>query len=434
MSVSRLLEMLKQSMGRAFSRVLVTGEVVDPLLSQRGHFYFRLRDGTSDLKMVMWASDVRGLRTLPQAGSQVTVRGKLDVYPQRGELQLVASALMQIGRGQTMAALEQLKQKLKTEGLFDRNRRPLPRFPKSIGVVTSAGSAVIHDIYQTVQKRWPRSEIILSPSSVSGGSALRELPRALARLRDRVDVVIVGRGGGSFEELSVFSSEALVRAVAEFPVPVVSAVGHGSDSTLLDLVADHTAPTPTGAAVLVTPDGEELRETVLAYRESLTNSIALMLEQKRQGLDHLNRVCRGRHPTQILMLQRQRLKHIREKLSLQMETMSRGRRDKLKMKVAVLGRLASQNKISEARSEMTQICGELSRAVSKRLLDQKAALREIRAKLAVLGPQTALERGFALVSDRRGLVTAASGRTVGEELEIRFADGTFVVKVCKISD
>lgn len=433
-SVSRLLALLKQSVSRTFSQIVVAGEVLDPILSQRGHLYFRLRDGQSEIRAVMWRREVQELSRVPQAGDKVTVRASLDIYASRGDLQLVVLALMQSGKGQKLLELAQLRATLKVEGLLDRERRPLPFMPRVIGVVTSVGSAVIHDIYQTIQKRCPRCQILLSPTSVSGEGAAAELVQALEKLRGRCDVVIVGRGGGSFEELLPFSDEALVRVAADFEVPVVAAVGHGSDITILDLVADHTAPTPTAAAVLVTPDGEELRAQVAALRRTMTASLQRTLDFQRGRLVLLRKACRAYHPftrvkarreetdEAVLRLQRAltlRLRHERGVL----ESFKRGLEPRL------LVRRMEQSRNSHAAAKE-----RLVRAGQNTLERSRRALGEQKSRLKASGPRSILERGFVLVDSENGIITSAKGRTVGEELELHFADGRITVEVKSIKN
>ncbi len=433
-SVSRLLALLKQSVSRTFSQVVVAGEILDPLLSQRGHLYFRLRDGQSEIKAVMWRREVQQLSRLPQAGDKVTVRAGLDIYAARGDLQLVVAALMQSGKGQKLLELAQLRATLKVEGLLDRDRRPLPFMPRVIGVVTSVGSAVIHDIYQTIQKRCPRCRILLSPTSVSGEGAAFELVQALERLRGRCDVVIVGRGGGSFEELLPFSDEALVRLAADFAVPVVAAVGHGSDITILDLVADHTAPTPTAAAVLVTPDGEELRAQVAALRRSLAGSLERTLRFERSRLEWLTKACGAYHPSTRVRARREQTdelgRRLRRALSLRIRQ-ERGALESLKNGVKTHLLLDRVERSRQAQVALQQRLVRSGQAIAERY---RQGLEEWRTRLKSSGPRSILERGFVLVDSENGIITSAEGRTVGEELELHFADGRITVEVKSVKN
>lgn len=425
------MALLKQSLGRAFHTVFVSGEVVDPLLSQRGHLYFRLTDGQSEIRAVMWKREAERLSSPPKSGAQVTVRGSLDLYAPRGDLQLVVSAMMQSGRGQKLLELAKLKEKLKAEGLFERPRKPLPALPRTVGLVTSVGSAVLHDIYQSVQARFPSCRLLLSPTSVSGAAAGEELVRALERLRGYTEVVIVARGGGSFEELLPFSSETLVRAVANFPQPVVSAVGHGSDITLLDLAADHTAPTPTAAAVLVTPDRAELREYLRLLRQRLARGVNERLQAQRRDLIDWSRRCERCHPK--LEAERQRIAFAEvERRLLNFTRVLSHRREQLQGVLARLERLLPKERLEASRREIERACASLLREVSATLLQKRSALEQVRCRLQASGPHSVLERGYALVKVDKRVVTSVEGRTIGEEMELHLADGRLVVTIKEI--
>lgn len=406
--------------------------MIDPLLSARGHLYFRLSDGEAEIKAVMWQSEAKRLRFELRPGDQVTVRGKLDVYPPRGELQLVAAALMQSGKGQKMLALEQLKKKLKGEGLFDRERRALPLFPRKLGVVTSAGSAVIHDIYQSVLKRFPSCEITLSPASVTGESAAVELCSALDRLRGLVEIVIVARGGGSFEELLPFSDETLVRKVADFPLPVVAAVGHGSDSVLLDLVADHTAPTPTAAAVLVTPDRNELSAQLVRLRNRAIRGMVRVVQSQRAELETAKALCRARHPAAGVA-------RARETHRLLVERLQRATELRLSTERSVLSRLdyslqspVLKNRVDESRQSLRRLRQRLISAGERKVQADRSELLHLLERLQSVGPKTLLQRGFAMIYAAGELVTGCKGRTPGEELELHFADGRLVTEIKRV--
>lgn len=430
--VSALLSLLKQSLGRAFHTVLVSGEVLDPLLSQRGHFYFRLTDGQSEIRAVMWKREAERLRALPKPGDQVTVRAGLDLYAPRGDLQLVVSALMQSGRGQKLLELARLREKLKSEGVFDRPRRDLPSFPLTVGVVTSVGSAVIHDIYQSIQARFPSCRLVLSPTAVSGQHSATELVAALEKLRDRTQVVIVARGGGSFEELLPFSDERLVRAVADFPQPVVAAVGHGSDTTLLDLAADHTAPTPTAAAVLVTPDREELRRELVQAVSRLHRALRSRVEVERLHLQKWAERSRSLHPATRLIQQQAEMQATRRHLARWLEERLLSRRMKLDSASLTLRTLCPVQDARMARERLRAASLGLETSLARALTARRAALETVIARLQSAGPQAILERGYALVKSGGEVVSTVMGRTIGEEMELHLADGRLVVTITRI--
>ena len=426
------MALLKQSVGRAFSTVLVSGEVLDPLQSPRGHLYFRLTDGEAEIRAVMWRQDAERLRGPLAPGDQVTVRGRLDVYPPRGELQLVATALMQSGKGQKLLALAELKQRLKEEGLFDRPRRPLPLFPQKIGVVTSVGSAVIHDIYQSVQKRFPGCQIVLSPSSVTGESAAPELVVALKRLEGRVEVVVIARGGGSFEELLPFSDETLIRQVAQFSVPVIAAVGHGSDTVLLDFVADHTAPTPTAAAVLATPDRVDLARQLTLLRNRAIRGVVRVVQEHRSQLERSSVLCKSRHPARTLARTRERHTELRDRLHRVHGFRLQSQRSRLE---DLSGKLVAVRLARATEAQRTRLAGLQERLLSsaRRLSISRAEnLAQLEQRLRSVGPRNLLKRGFAMIYTGSRLVTGIGGRTPGEELELRFADGSIVAEIKKV--
>lgn len=432
-SVSQVLELLQNSLRRGFSTLLVEGEVVDPLLSRNGHFYFRLRDPGGELKAVMWRRDAVRMRSQPQPGDKITARGNLALYPARGELQFVATALMRSGKGQKLAELRELQERLRGEGMLDRPKLALPKRIKNLGLVTSVGGAVLHDIYQTVRRRNPSTELWLSPASVTGPNAATELLQALERLRGLVDVVILARGGGSFEELLPFSDEALVRVVADFPVPILSAVGHGSDVTILDLVADHRADTPTAAAEMCTPMRSELLGEHQRLRERLIQAVQSQVGQARFELLGLARLCRAQHPAGRLARQRDEVKTLLARL----KSAGQRRAERSRTELAGLGRLLRSHnpasRVGRQREELGDLQGRLLPALESRLQSHRKELQTLRRACLALGPQTVLERGFAMVTQDGVPLTKVAGRRPGEELELHLADGKMRVTILEVS-
>ncbi len=384
LTVGQVFDLLKVSLSRVFPTLMVCGEVIDPFVSSNGHLYLRLRDVESELKVVMWRREVARLRSLPQAGDRVVVRGTLTVYPSRGELQVQALAIAKEGQGQKLAELAERKEKLRQEGLFDRAKRRLPEYPRRIGVVTSAGSAVLHDIFESLRLRNPSVELWLSPSSVSGREAPAELVRALEVLQNFVDTIIIARGGGSFEELLPFSDEQLVRAVAASPKPVIAAIGHGSDSTLLDLVADCSVVTPTAAVEAAVPLRSDLFDLHHNLRLRLKRAVFDTLRGRRHELGHTAQRCQAYNPKERVMRQRDRLDSLR------------------------------------ARVE-----GSMAR----NLMLRRERVSGLKQQCLQLGPGSILKRGFALVMSQGRPVSSVLGRTQGEDLELQFADGQVLVTV-----
>lgn len=271
--------------------ILVAGELSNFTINSRsGHMYFSLKDSKSLLKGVMFASAARRLQFHPEDGMRVIVRGRISVYEPNGQYQLYAEDIQPDGVGAMFLAFEQLKQHLAAEGLFDQSRkRPLPPFPMRIGVVTSPTGAAVQDILQILGRRWPVAEVVFCPVQVQGDAAVPQLILALENLnhQEACDVIILGRGGGSAEDLWAFNNESLARTVAWSKIPVVSAVGHETDFTICDFAADLRAPTPSAAAELCTPDRAAEMEDLLAYRNWFRSRGLQMVDRLRQRIDTL---------------------------------------------------------------------------------------------------------------------------------------------------
>ena len=270
--------------------IWVDGEISNLTIARSGHAYFTLKDATSQLSAVMWRTALARQQTLPREGDRVIAHGSVTFYQPRGNLQLQLDVLQPQGTGILQLQLEELRQRLEAEGLFDPGRkRALPEFPKRIGVVTSASGAVWHDIQQVISRRFPLAELILSPSLVQGDGAPESIVQALACLQETAapDVIIIGRGGGSLEDLWAFNDERVVRAVFAARVPVISAVGHETDTTLVDFVADMRAPTPSAAAELAVPDLSMIAEGLEDVRFRLDTLIERQLAEAMQLLDDM---------------------------------------------------------------------------------------------------------------------------------------------------
>jgi exodeoxyribonuclease VII large subunit len=291
-SVSDLLDILRGAMREGFGDVIVEGEIASLFVSRPGHVYFDLKDEHSVLRSVMFRGNAVDLEFEPRDGQLVRVRGRLDVYPERGALQLVAMALAPVGEGGLRAAFEKLRLRLEAEGLFDpEHKRPLPFLPRRIGLVTSLQGAAVHDFLRALRRRFPASDVLVVDARVQGEGAWREIVRGLHLLdaNPTVEVIVLSRGGGSLEDLWSFNREELVRAIFEAETPVVSAVGHEVDWTLADFVADARAATPTAAAELVVPDAAQLARRVAELELRLVARMRGRLRELGHRLDALRR-------------------------------------------------------------------------------------------------------------------------------------------------
>ena len=387
LSVSELTRLLRVSLETHYAEVWVAGEISNFRAPGRsGHFYFCLKDRRGQLAAVMFRSAQRYLRFVPQDGLEVIAHGRVSLYEARGDLQLYVDALEPRGLGAVQLALEQLKQRLAAEGLFDAARkRPLPAWPRAVGVVTAIAGAAIHDIVATVRARLPQMRLVVRPVRVQGQHAGADIVAALADLGTvaDVDVIIVGRGGGSLEDLWAFNEERVARAIAGAAVPVVSAVGHEIDITLADLAADCRAATPTAAAALVVPNGDELRAAVRRRHAALVGAVRAQLFRERAGVAALARHLRD--PRRQLAAQRRGVEELR------------------------------------ARGE---------RALVATLRMARAAVAGDAERLHALSPLAVLERGYALARRADGtLVRAGADVDVGDALELTFRIGGARVRV-----
>jgi len=372
-------------------RVLVRGEIGDVSRSPAGHRFFTLRDEGAQVACALFREAAEDLGFEPEEGMDVVASGDIDLFARRGEVQLVVRSLTPAGVGAFWAAFQQTRRRLEVDGLLDPARkRPLPLYPRRIGVVTSEQGAVLHDIVTVLRRRWPLATIVLSPALVQGPEAPESLREALLRIQDRVDLVLLARGGGSLEDLWAFNHEALARAVAACPVPVVSAVGHETDVTIIDFVADVRAPTPSAAAEIVSPDAAEL----LAHIRDLGRSL---LEQMGSAL--------------------------------------RERRTALGVLVDRLSPRALGRAIGEDRARLIRASRALVERIRGILVRREDGLAALQARLEAVGPMATLRRGYAIIEREGGRVlTRIADVALGEVLTLRLQDGKLRVHVDSIEE
>lgn len=386
-SVTRLVKELIEGDPR-LQFVAVQGEISNFKQHTSGHMYFTLKDEAARLRCVMFRSRNQYLRFVPQNGMSVVAWGSIGVYETAGDYQLYVEDMVPDGVGRLYAAFEALKAKLQAEGLFAPERkRPLPPMPRRIGVVTSPTGAAIRDILTVLKRRFPGVEVIISPAVVQGAQGPESVVAALERLKrwGTVDVVIVGRGGGSLEELWTFNDERVARALAAFPVPVVSAVGHETDFTIADFVADRRAPTPSAAAEMVVPEKRVLHEQLRVLQRRLIHSILRRLRVERDRLRLLQERSVLRRPVQQLAQRRQQVDELLH------------------------------------RAEM---------AVGHRLRSQRAQLQALVGKLDALSPLATLARGYAICSSPAGELVRRAGQVqVGDRVNVRLWEGRLGCRV-----
>jgi exodeoxyribonuclease VII large subunit len=435
LTVGELVRWAHGTLDRGLGLVWVEGEVAQTAKPASGHLYFSLRDRQAVLTAVMWARDAARLRFAVEAGQRLRVRGRLGVYDRDGKMQLYVDFAEPAGVGAAAVALEQLKQKLAAEGLFAAARkRPLPLLPRRIGVVTSKSGAAVRDIIQTVQRRFP-VPILIADAVVQGPSAPRQIVHALTMIvQADVDVVIVGRGGGSATDLSAFNDERVVRAVAACRVPVVSAVGHEIDLTLCDHAADRRASTPTAAAELVVPVLAELAGALGKEERRLAREFELRLGRDRQELDRLveraqRRVERGLGQAREALV---RLERKRDDQHPRARLLAR------RTELAKLGdRLAAAQpgpRLARAKEALAALSRRADTAMTRRRNAAGADLGRMAAQLAALSPLAVLDRGYAMVRKDGAVVRDARALAPGDVVEATLARGDAVLRVEAVRD
>jgi exodeoxyribonuclease VII large subunit len=409
--VGSLLRAIADSLEARFNPVAVQGEITGFSRAASGHCYFSLKDEQGQIRCAMFRRAASLLDFSPRDGQLVELRGRLDVYEPRGELQLVVESMRQAGQGNLFEQFLQLKAKLEAEGLFEADRkRPLPLMPRAIGVVTSLGAAALHDVVSALQRRAPHIPVVLYPASVQGGQAAAELREALLKAyqRDEVDVLLLVRGGGAMEDLWAFNDEQLARTIVASPVPVVSGVGHETDFTIADFCADVRAPTPTAAAELCAqPQSVWLGALGLALSR-LQNGVDRQMQAHSQRLDWA--AARVSRPSHLVTRQQARLAGLAQNLRHAMRSNLRQEELKIKMLNADFPRVMASN-LQRSRQQM-----------------ERAQLR-----LELLDPKLVLQRGYAWVTDSGGhALTHAQDLALGQKLRLHLSQGQAGVTVSEL--
>jgi exodeoxyribonuclease VII large subunit len=430
LSVGELSLALKKSVEESFGRVRVRGELSGFKRAASGHLYMSLKDESAVLDAVCWRGTARRLTFAPEDGLEVICTGRLSTYPARSRYQLVVETMEPAGVGALMALLEERRKKLAAEGLFDAERkRPLPYLPEVIGVVTSPTGAVIRDILHRLADRFPR-RVLLWPVLVQGDEAAAQVAAAIAGFDSlasggptpRPDLVIVARGGGSIEDLWPFNEELVVRAVAGSEIPIISAVGHETDTTLIDFVADRRAPTPSAAAEMAVPVRAELNATVLDLERRRVAATGRFLDQRRNLVRGLARGLRD--PAEVLAMATQRLDDLSERLKRGLGGLVAEGRARLAQAGALLRPRLLRHEIEGLGARLAELGRGLGREGQRALADARGRLSSADKLLASYAYERVLERGYAVVRDAEArLVSRAKATRPGMGLEIEFHDG-----------
>ncbi|HEX7340185.1 MAG TPA: exodeoxyribonuclease VII large subunit [Rhodanobacteraceae bacterium] len=425
---SSLNRLVRDLLADALPQVWVEGELSNVARPASGHLYFTLKDARAQIRCAMFRSQAMTLHFRPADGTQVLLRARVGIYEARGDYQLVVEHMEEAGEGALRRQFEELKARLAAEGLFDAAlKKPLPRFARRIGVITSATGAAIRDVLSVLSRRFPLARVDVLPVPVQG----KESPPAIAAMLARAnraavhDVLLVTRGGGSLEDLMGFNDEAVARAIHASVIPVVSAVGHEVDFTISDFVADLRAPTPSAAAELLVPDGAELMQLLTQRRARLTHLAQRRLENAGQHIDHLMARLQSQRPQARLAQGRERLHHLHAVL-VQRARQQLGLRQSCVAQLQV--RLAAQHphqQLTSLQRGTSELQRRLHAAMQHRLGHQRTALNATARALHAVSPLATLERGYAIVFDAEGRVLRSTASVAkGDVLTARLADGS----------
>jgi exodeoxyribonuclease VII large subunit len=436
--VRDLVAAVRTHIEREYSDAWVEGEISNFRAPESGHLYFTLKDGNAQIRVVMFRSSARLLRFRPADGLQVVVRGRVTVYEDRGELQISAEYIEPKGAGSLQLAFEQLKAKLEAEGLFAAERKkPIPSLPLRIGIVTSAQAAALRDILNILQRRHHSVNVMIFPAQVQGDAASYEVAEGVRYFNkhDNVEVIIVARGGGSAEDLASFNNEALARIIAASAIPVISAVGHETDFTITDFVADLRAPTPSAAAELVIRSRQEIEEQSSALHDRLTRAMRYRLLMGRQSLTELAQHGAFGRIMEVIRQRQQKLDDLTHRMELAERNLLQQLHRRWETTSAAIRHYDLRLVLSGMRKELDSKTTALVAVTRNVLLQHRVRTERLDTALQSLSPLAILDRGYALVFDSEGTLLKDSGRLkVGDEISARLAKGEIQAQVTKKND
>ena len=394
-------------------RVYLKGEISNFKAHTRGHYYFTLKDESSRINAVMFASSVSKMKFLPEDGMKVLVTGRITVYEATGGYQIYVDEMIEDGVGNLYIQFEQLKKKLATEGLFkEEHKRPIPKIPSRIGIVTASTGAAIRDILSTIRRRWPFTETILFPSLVQGASAAPDIVRQIEKAQEYdLDVLIVGRGGGSIEDMWCFNDEAVARAIYHSNIPIISAVGHEIDFTIADFVADLRAPTPTGAAEMAVPNKKDILEYVNQLNLRLEKSISNLITSFRKRLDVIQESYILENPASIYQMKEQKFDTLFDRLQMVMKTIT-----------------------SSERLRLEHLLQSCSYGITKNMNHQIHRFEKSVSKLEILNPLLTIGRGYSITKKNSKVVSSISDIKKKDLLEIELKDGIIQTEVLETQE
>lgn len=437
LSVTNLVNRVRQQIESANADIWVEGEISNCRPAPSGHIYLTLKDASAQLPVVLFRRQAQLLRFRPADGLAVLVRGRISVYESRGQLQLIADTMEPRGAGSIQLAFEQLKERLSAEGLFDADRkRPLPAFPRCVGVITSPTGAVIRDIVTVVRRRHAPLNLLIHPAVMQGASSPSSVARAIRWFNSNpqhADIILIARGGGSLEDLACFNDEALARIIAASKLPVVSAIGHETDFTIADFVADLRAPTPSAAAEIITAAQHRIEERVVLLDLRLRRSIRLHLLEARQRYSRLSAPAVLARVSAGIDRRSQRIDELTLRLDRAVHRRHSQQAERLRQLTERLRRQDVALRIAATRHRLEKVSGRLEQVAATTIAQRRVRLNAATTQLQALSPLKVLARGYALVYNADGTLLRSAGETApGNVIQARLSSGSIAAQVTAV--
>lgn len=435
-TVSKLTREIKSLLEETFPFVWVTGEISNYAIPASGHSYFTLKDPQACISCVMFKNQKLNLKFKPQSGMKIMGLARLSLYEPRGSYQLIFEHLEPEGAGAMQVAFEQLKKKLSEQGFFDaRHKKPIPFLPSKISIVTSATGAAVRDIINVAKRRFSNCHLEIVAVKVQGDGSENDIRQAIALVNDRQqsDLILLARGGGSLEDLAAFNSETVAHAIFNSHIPIITGVGHETDFTIADFVADLRAPTPSVAAELALPDKNALQQKVSTLGEALTTALKTRIQRLHQSVSHL--MARLKSPETILYDHRFKLEDYESRLTNMIRHYVQHNREKLTWLTETLYARQPVKRIADKRLQVETLSNDLTRCVKNRIHGLKVRHLELFSKLQTLNPEAVLERGYSIarfVSDKRVIIDSKDVKE-NDQIELILSRGQLITKVEKIN-
>ncbi|OBX08480.1 exodeoxyribonuclease VII large subunit [Gallibacterium salpingitidis] len=436
LSISQLNRCAKELLEQQLGSLWLTGEISNFTQPVSGHWYFTLKDNDAQVRAAMFR--MRNLRVAfkPQNGMQVLVKASVSLYEPRGDYQIIVDSMQPAGEGLLQQQFEQLKMKLAAEGLFAQQwKKPLPSVCQRIGVITSSSGAALHDILQILRRRNPSLEVVIYPTLVQGKEAAQDIVRSIeiANARQECDVLIVGRGGGSLEDLWCFNEEIVARAIFASSIPIISAVGHETDVTIADFVADLRASTPSAAAELLSRDQKELWQKIDYLQQRLEIAFNYLINQARQRLEKLQLRLQNQHPQTRLALQKQQYQYLNDRLYKAIQLYLQKRQQQQQRLQQRLWQIRLSDNILYQQQNLQQWHYRLTAAMNMLLQQQRYQLSQLSSRLDSISPLKVLQRGYTVTTtENHQLITSAKQVAIGQMLITKTTDGRIVSNIVEI--